>query len=155
MSVFCPAVTFLNFSCFVPKDSQVDGVMGGKSSGELPFLESNTVMNFIGIINHLGGGGFSSVIRSFNYAIELFRVQGLWWSFWSLKLLEHNIMTPTILMSRLGYTYKFMTQLLDILDMRRHLLFHCPARLETLSKSIFLEQVLTEDRGSADYAIVR
>ena len=61
-------------------NSQVDSVMGGKSSGELPFLESNTVMNFIGIINHLGGGGFSSVIRSFNYAIELFRVQGLWWS---------------------------------------------------------------------------
>jgi len=73
--------------------------MGGKSSGELTFLESNTVMNFTGIIN-LGGGGFSSVIKSFsNNAIELFRMQDLWWS---LKLLE--LMIPIILMLRLDFT---------------------------------------------------
>lgn len=52
------------------KDSQVDGVMGGKSSGDLTFLESNTVMSFSGVIS-LDGGGFSSVIKSFNSAIDL------------------------------------------------------------------------------------
>jgi hypothetical protein len=123
--------------------------MGGKSSGELTFLESNTVMNFTGIIN-LGGGGFSSVIKSFsNNAIELFRMQDLWWS---LKLLE--LMIPIILMLRLDYICNSMTQLLDILAMRRHSLFHCPARLERRSESIFLEQVLTEDRGSTDCAMI-
>ena len=41
--------------------------MGGKSSGELTFLKSNTVLSFNGIIN-LDGGGFSSVIKSFDNA---------------------------------------------------------------------------------------
>ena len=55
---------------FVYKDSQVDGVMGGKSSGDLTFLESNSVMSFSGVIS-LDGGGFSSVIKSFSSAIDL------------------------------------------------------------------------------------
>eukprot|EP00984_Skeletonema_dohrnii_P031688 scaffold24521_cov121-Skeletonema_dohrnii-CCMP3373.AAC.2 len=55
---------------FVYKDSQVDGVMGGKSSGDLTFLESNTVMSFSGVIS-LDGGGFSSVRKSFSSAIDL------------------------------------------------------------------------------------
>ncbi|KAL7490883.1 hypothetical protein ACHAWT_000699 [Skeletonema menzelii] len=50
--------------------SQVDGVMGGKSSGELTFLESNTIMSFSGIIS-LDGGGFSSVRKPFSNAIDL------------------------------------------------------------------------------------
>eukprot|EP00984_Skeletonema_dohrnii_P015465 scaffold6697_cov109-Skeletonema_dohrnii-CCMP3373.AAC.4 len=65
------------------------------------------------------------------------KLMDLWWS---LKLLEHMI--PIILMLRLDYICNSMTQLLDILVMRRHLLYHCP------------EQVLTEDRGSADCAMI-
>eukprot|EP00984_Skeletonema_dohrnii_P024843 scaffold13980_cov133-Skeletonema_dohrnii-CCMP3373.AAC.3 len=121
-------------------DSQVDGVMGGKSSGELTFLESNTVMNFTGIIN-LGGGGFSSVIKSFRFVVELETTRA------------HD---PNNIDAPLGfYICNSMTQLLDILAMRRHSLFHCPARLERRSESIFLEQVLTEDRGSTDYGYLR
>jgi len=41
---------------------QVDGVMGGKSSGNVQFLSSNNVMKFTGDIS-LDGGGFSSVRR--------------------------------------------------------------------------------------------
>ena len=41
---------------------QVDGVMGGKSSGKMEFLQDNSVMKFTGDIN-LDGGGFSSVRR--------------------------------------------------------------------------------------------
>ena len=44
--------------------------MGGKSSGDLTFLESNTAMTFSGVIS-LDGGGFSSVIKSFSSAIDL------------------------------------------------------------------------------------
>lgn len=44
--------------------------MGGKSSGELTFLESNTIMSFSGIIS-LDGGGFSSVRKPFSNAIDL------------------------------------------------------------------------------------
>mmetsp|Transcript_28915 Transcript_28915/g.43667 ORF Transcript_28915/g.43667 Transcript_28915/m.43667 type:complete len:401 (-) Transcript_28915:106-1308(-) len=40
--------------------AQVDGVMGGKSSGYLEFEQSNSIMLFYGNIN-LDGGGFSSV----------------------------------------------------------------------------------------------
>lgn len=61
---------FLIISFSICKDSQVDGVMGGKSSGDLTFLDSNTVMSFSGIIS-LDGGGFSSVIKSFDSAIDL------------------------------------------------------------------------------------
>jgi len=39
---------------------QVDGVMGGKSTGSMEFLEDNQVLKFTGDIN-LDGGGFSSV----------------------------------------------------------------------------------------------
>lgn len=41
---------------------QVDGVMGGKSTGSMEFLQDDTVMKFTGDIN-LDGGGFSSVRR--------------------------------------------------------------------------------------------
>ena len=51
--------------------SQVDGVMGGQSSGELSFLETNTIMKFSGVISLEGGGGFSSVIKSFPSSIDL------------------------------------------------------------------------------------
>ncbi len=44
---------------------QVDGVMGGKSTGNMEFLDDNTVMKFTGDIN-LDGGGFSSVRRRMN-----------------------------------------------------------------------------------------
>merc|ERR1719410_751837 len=44
---------------------QVDGVMGGKSSGFLEFEDSNSIMSFEGNIN-LNGGGFSSVRKQFN-----------------------------------------------------------------------------------------
>ncbi len=64
-------IPFLIISFFlICKDSQVDGVMGGKSSGDLTFLESDTAMSFSGIIS-LDGGGFSSVIKSFSSAIDL------------------------------------------------------------------------------------
>ena len=39
---------------------QVDGVMGGKSTGSMEFLEDNQVLKFTGDIS-LDGGGFSSV----------------------------------------------------------------------------------------------
>ena len=45
--------------------SQVDGVMGGQSSGSLSFVQDDTIMSFTGNIN-LDGGGFSSVRRRFN-----------------------------------------------------------------------------------------
>jgi len=41
---------------------QVDGVMGGKSTGNMEFLDDDTVMKFTGDIS-LDGGGFSSVRR--------------------------------------------------------------------------------------------
>ncbi len=44
--------------------------MGGKSSGDLTFLDSNTVMSFSGTIS-LDGGGFSSVIKSFDSPLDL------------------------------------------------------------------------------------
>ena len=42
--------------------SQVDGVMGGQSSGQLNFIENDTILSFSGNIS-LDGGGFSSVRR--------------------------------------------------------------------------------------------
>ena len=45
--------------------AQVDGVMGGQSSGSLNFVQDDTIMSFTGNIN-LDGGGFSSVRRRFN-----------------------------------------------------------------------------------------
>jgi len=44
---------------------QVDGVMGGKSSGQMEFLSNDSVMQFTGDIS-LDGGGFSSVRRRIN-----------------------------------------------------------------------------------------
>jgi hypothetical protein len=44
--------------------------MGGQSTGDVTFLGSNTILSFSGTIN-LNGGGFSSVIKSFNSAIDL------------------------------------------------------------------------------------
>mmetsp|Transcript_22469 Transcript_22469/g.53403 ORF Transcript_22469/g.53403 Transcript_22469/m.53403 type:complete len:542 (+) Transcript_22469:237-1862(+) len=44
---------------------QVDGVMGGKSSGQMEFLSNDSVMKFTGDIV-LDGGGFSSVRRQIN-----------------------------------------------------------------------------------------
>jgi len=44
---------------------QVDGVMGGKSSGNVQFLSNNKMMKFTGDIS-LDGGGFSSVRRRVN-----------------------------------------------------------------------------------------
>ena len=41
---------------------QVDGVMGGKSTGKMEFLEDNSIMKFTGDIS-LDGGGFSSLRR--------------------------------------------------------------------------------------------
>ena len=40
--------------------AQVDGVMGGQSSGSLRFINSNSILSFIGTIS-LDGGGFRSV----------------------------------------------------------------------------------------------
>ena len=60
--------------------SQVDGVMGGQSSGSLNFVEDDTIMSFTGNIN-LDGGGFSSVRRRFNDisggAINLMEYSGI------------------------------------------------------------------------------
>mmetsp|Transcript_12448 Transcript_12448/g.15587 ORF Transcript_12448/g.15587 Transcript_12448/m.15587 type:complete len:398 (-) Transcript_12448:178-1371(-) len=44
--------------------TQVDGVMGGRSTGDLSFVDDGTTMVFTGNIN-LIGGGFSSVRRNF------------------------------------------------------------------------------------------
>jgi len=49
---------------------QVDGVMGGRSSGNLRFDDSGKTMVFTGEIN-LNGGGFSSVRRRFNTPLDL------------------------------------------------------------------------------------
>ena len=50
--------------------AQVDGVMGGQSSGTLSFVESNTIMSFTGDVI-LDGGGFSSVRKKFKNALDL------------------------------------------------------------------------------------
>ena len=42
--------------------TQVDGVMGGLSSGQLNFIDGNSILSFSGTIS-LDGGGFSSVRR--------------------------------------------------------------------------------------------
>lgn len=49
---------------------QVDGVMGGRSTGDLTFTDSGTVLDFSGDIS-LIGGGFSSVRRRFSSALDL------------------------------------------------------------------------------------
>lgn len=53
---------------------QVDGVMGGKSSGNLEFV--GDVMEFSGNID-LDGGGFSSVRRSFSPRLDLSEYAGV------------------------------------------------------------------------------
>jgi len=55
---------------------QVDGVMGGRSSGYLKFEESNQIMKFTGNIN-LNGGGFSSVRRQYSDAKNLSEYSGI------------------------------------------------------------------------------
>jgi len=55
--------------------TQVDGVMGGQSSGSLSFLQSNEIMSFTGDIV-LDGGGFSSVRKSFD-AVDLTPYAGI------------------------------------------------------------------------------
>ena len=56
--------------------SQVDGVMGGQSSGSLTFLESNTILSYTGDVV-LDGGGFSSVRKSFDAATDLSSYDGI------------------------------------------------------------------------------
>lgn len=48
---------------------QVDGVMGGKSTGKNEFINNNSIMKFTGEIN-LDGGGFSSVRRRVSLDLE-------------------------------------------------------------------------------------
>ena len=55
---------------------QVDGVMGGLSSGGLQFRENRTTMAFSGDIN-LRGGGFSSVRRRFYEELDLSAFAGV------------------------------------------------------------------------------
>jgi len=55
---------------------QVDGVMGGKSSGSLNFEDSDTTMNFSGDIV-TDGGGFSSVRKSFFNQLDLTPYAGI------------------------------------------------------------------------------
>jgi len=55
--------------------SQVDGVMGGKSSGFLQFEDSDTTMSFSGDIS-LDGGGFSNLRKDFN-PIDLSQYAGI------------------------------------------------------------------------------
>ena len=55
---------------------QVDGVMGGKSSGDLRFDDSDTIMSFSGDIV-LDGGGFSSLRRRFSGPIDLSEYAGV------------------------------------------------------------------------------
>lgn len=50
--------------------AQVDGVMGGRSSGTLRFEDGGTVLSFSGVVD-LDGGGFASVRRSFGAAATL------------------------------------------------------------------------------------
>ncbi|KAL7537455.1 hypothetical protein ACHAXR_007836 [Thalassiosira sp. AJA248-18] len=55
---------------------QVDGVMGGQSSGSLDFDDSNTIMSFSGNVI-LDGGGFSSVRKERFNAIDLTPYAGI------------------------------------------------------------------------------
>ncbi|KAL7528526.1 hypothetical protein ACHAWF_002595 [Thalassiosira exigua] len=50
--------------------AQVDGVMGGQSSGDLSFVSSDAVLKFAGDVV-LEGGGFSSVRRRFDVPLDL------------------------------------------------------------------------------------
>jgi len=57
--------------------SQVDGVMGGLSSGELNFIDNNSILSFSGTIS-LDGGGFSSVRRrQFPVVVDLQQYSGI------------------------------------------------------------------------------
>ena len=56
--------------------AQVDGVMGGQSSGTLSFVESNTIMSFSGDVV-LVGGGFSSVRKLFDNALDISPYAGI------------------------------------------------------------------------------
>lgn len=55
---------------------QVDGVMGGKSSGFLNFVDNNKIMSFSGDIV-LDGGGFSSVRGYLDESIDLSNYAGI------------------------------------------------------------------------------
>lgn len=56
--------------------AQIDGVMGGQSSGQLSFINSNTILSFSGTIS-LDGGGFSSVRRKFDNVLDLSSFAGI------------------------------------------------------------------------------
>ena len=56
--------------------AQVDGVMGGKSSGSLSFIENDTIMSFTGDVI-LDGGGFSSVRKRFANALDISSYAGI------------------------------------------------------------------------------
>jgi len=54
----------------------VDGVMGGLSSGELNFIDDNSILSFSGTIS-LDGGGFSSVRRRQFPVVDLQQYSGI------------------------------------------------------------------------------
>jgi len=57
--------------------TQVDGVMGGLSSGQLNFIDDNSILSFSGTIS-LDGGGFSSVRRrQFPVVVNLQQYSGI------------------------------------------------------------------------------
>lgn len=55
---------------------QVDGVMGGKSSGFLNFEQNNSIMSFSGTIV-LDGGGFSSIRKYLSQSVDLSNYAGI------------------------------------------------------------------------------
>ena len=56
--------------------TQVDGVMGGLSSGQLNFIDDNSILSFSGTIS-LDGGGFSSVRRRQFPVVNLQQYSGI------------------------------------------------------------------------------
>jgi len=95
---------------------QVDGVMGGRSSGSLEFLDSRSVLHFTGNIN-LNGGGFSSVRKSIRNPIDLSGYAGIVIDL--VTTVAHNGATPPLGMhlqlhdssSRYGYASAFSVPL--------------------------------------------
>ncbi|EJK69188.1 hypothetical protein THAOC_09585, partial [Thalassiosira oceanica] len=95
---------------------QVDGVMGGRSSGSLEFLDSRSVLHFTGNIN-LNGGGFSSVRKSIRNPIDLSGYAGIVIDL--VTTVAHNGATPPLGMhlqlhdssSRYGYASAFSAPL--------------------------------------------
>ena len=128
--------------------AQVDGVMGGQSSGSLSFVEDDTIMSFTGNIN-LDGGGFSSVRRRFNDIsggiIDLEMYSGIvitleTTSSYNDERNSNSIAAP------LGLHLQFDDSVFHILDMHRHLQYPNHKLMVKKLAYIFHYQVLIEER---------